>query len=193
MTIQFVAGSANWGRSSSNCIMQICLFFAHINILYQSECIAVLSTLAACIKCTRIKTRCCSQTLILSHPEFPHCAEFKQLPLSLSPLVNLIALSWEIRWRPVSCSPSLRGPQRHSFQDEIKMASVNPAFQLQAVIQRVSPGTGWGCSSWGIQQEGQIQADTVAAWHNANALLPGNVSEDHYLWAIWSQQDRAGN
>lgn len=32
--------------------------------------------------------------------------------------------------------------QRHSSRDQIKMASVNPAFQLQAVIQGDSPGPG---------------------------------------------------
>lgn len=90
-----------------------------------------------------------------------HCVQFKQLPLASSVLVNLIAFSWEIRWRPVSSLPLLRGPQRHSFQDEIKMASVNPAFQLQAVIQRASLGDWLRLQQGEIQQAGQIQADTV--------------------------------
>lgn len=41
------------------------------------------------------------------------------------------------------------------------MASVNPAFQLQAVIQRVSQGDWLRPKQGEIQQAGQIQADTV--------------------------------
>ncbi len=97
---------------------------------------------------------CCFQAPVLSCPS-EHCVQFNQLPPSLALLVNLIAFSWEIRRRPISCVPLLREPQRHSFQDEIKMASVNPAFQLQAVTQRVSLGTGWDCSRERYSRKGR--------------------------------------
>lgn len=77
--------------------------------------------------------------------------KFTQLPLSPSRLIDLIALSTEIRLSPVSCVPLIRESKRRSVQDEIKMASVNPAFQLQTVTQRVSG------DRLGVQQE-EIQA-----------------------------------
>lgn len=120
--------------------------------------------------------------MLFSKADFYHIlmcitVKFTQLPLSPSRLVDLIALSREIRLGPVSRVPLIRESKRHRAQDEIKMASVNPAFQLQTVTQRVSG------DRLGVQQEEiqAIRADRVrycVAWHNANALHPGDVSEE---------------
>lgn len=120
--------------------------------------------------------------MLFSKADFYHIlmcitVKFTQLPLSPSRLVDLIALSSEIRFVPVSCVLLIRESKRRGAQDEIKMASVNPAFQLQTVTQRVSG------DRLGVQQEEiqAIRADRVrycVAWHNANALRPGDVSEE---------------
>lgn len=76
--------------------------------------------------------------------------------------------------------------QRHSSQGEIKMASVNPVFQLQAVTQCVSLGTDCNRDRCFIHT-GQIHI----VWHKANAQLLNDVSEKkncHYLQAIRAKQ-----
>lgn len=129
------------------------------------SCLVKISALAICITYIWIRTCFVAFRHWFHHIPMSALCSIKQLPLSLSPLVNLIAFSWEIRWRPVSCLPLLRGPRRHSFQKEIKMASVNPAFQLQAVTQCVSLGTGWDCSGERYSRQGRYK-------------LPSNVSEN---------------
>lgn len=118
------------------------------------------------------------------------CVQFEQPPLSLSFLKNLTAYSWEIRWRPVLCLPSLIRPQSDSFQDEMKMASVNPALRLQAVIQCASLGTGWGCSRERCSRRGRYR-QVLQLWHNANALLPSNVPENTAVICGPSEHSRA--